>query len=189
MNLLASKAGLSIEYISNFTWDEFLEKIKKNEIEVMLNIAKTENREKYLAFTSSYAKNIDTIFVKKDVNNLKSLSDFNGKTLTIIKGFYEGELLKKHYPQIKFLLVNDTLEGLKKVVFNEADGAFDNLAVGNYFMENNYISNLKPAFEIQDPRFSLNMHLAVNKNNIIDASIEGPKQLPLLYLGEIRLND
>ena len=133
----------------------------------MLNIAKTENREKYLAFTSSYAKNIDTIFVKKDVNNLKSLSDFNGKTLTIIKGFYEEELLKKHYPQIKFLLVNDTLEGLKKVVFNEADGAFDNLAVGNYFMENNYISNLKPAFEIQDPRFSLNMHLAVNKNNII----------------------
>ena len=167
MNLLASKAGLSIEYISNFTWDEFLEKIKKNEIDVMLNIAKTENREKYLAFTSSYAKNIDTIFVKKDVNNLKSLSDFNGKTLTIIKGFYEEELLKKHYPQIKFLLVNDTLEGLKKVVFNEADGAFDNLAVGNYFMENNYISNLKPAFEIQDPRFSLNMHLAVNKNNII----------------------
>ena len=167
MNLLASKAGLSIEYISNFTWDEFLEKIKKNEIDVMLNIAKTENREKYLAFTSSYAKNIDTIFVKKDVNNLKSLSDFNGKTLTIIKGFYEEELLKKHYPQIKFLLANDTLEGLKKVVFNEADGAFDNLAVGNYFMENNYISNLKPAFEIQDPRFSLNMHLAVNKNNII----------------------
>ena len=167
MNLLASKIGLSLEYVAGFTWDEFLEKIKKNEIDVMLNIAKTDDREKYLAFTSSYAKNIDTIFVKKDVYNLKSLNDFNGKTLAIIKGFYEEELLKKHYPQIKFLLVNDTLEALKKVVFNEADGAFDSLAVGNYFMENNYISNLKPAFEIQDPKFSLDIHIAVNKNNII----------------------
>ena len=167
MNLLASKVGFSIEYISGFTWDEFLEKIKRNEIDVMLNIAKTQDREEYLAFSSSYAKNIDTIFVKKDANNLKSLDDFNGKTLAIIKGFYEEEILRKYYPEINYILVDDTLEALKKVVFNEADGAFDSLAVGNYFMENNYISNLKPAFEVQDPRFSLDIHIAVNKNNII----------------------
>ncbi|MDZ7819137.1 MAG: transporter substrate-binding domain-containing protein [Aliarcobacter sp.] len=167
MNLLSSKIGLPIEYVSGFTWDEFLEKIKKNEIDVMLNIAKTEDREKYLAFTSSYAKNIDTIFVKKDANNLKNLDDFNGKTLAIIKGFYEEEILRKYYPKINFILVNDTLEALKKVVFNEANGALDSLAVGNYFMENNYISNLKPAFEVQDQRFNLDMHLAVNKNNMI----------------------
>jgi two-component system, NarL family, sensor histidine kinase EvgS len=167
MNLLASKIGLSIEYVSGFTWDEFLEKIKKNEIDVMLNIAKTEDREKYLAFTSSYAKNIDTVFVKKDINNLKNLNDFKGKTLAIIKGFYEEDLLRKYYPEIKFILVNDTLEALKKVAFNEVDGAFDSLAVGNYFMENNYISNLKPAFEVQDPRFNLDIHIAVNKSNLI----------------------
>ena len=168
MNLLASKADLTIEYISGFTWNEFLEKIKKNEIDIMLNIAKTPKREKYLEFTSSYEKVINTVFIKKDNNNnLKNLGDFKGKTLAIIEGFYELELLKEYYPEINLLLVNDSLEGLKKVVFGEANGFFDRLAVGNYFLENNYITNLEPAFEIQDSRFKEDVHLAVNKNNII----------------------
>ncbi len=84
-----------------------------------------------------------------------------------MKGFYEEELLRKYYPQINLLLVNDSVEGLKKVAFNEADGFFDRLAVGNYFLQNHYITNLKPGFEIQDPKFSKDMYLAVNKNNII----------------------
>ena len=167
MNLLASKIGLPIEYISGFSWNEFLEKIKNNEIDIMLNIAKSEEREKYLEFTSSYERVIDTVFIKKDNDNLKSLDDFEGKTLAVMKGFYEEELLRKYYPQINLLLVNDSVEGLKKVAFNEADGFFDRLAVGNYFLQNHYITNLKPGFEIQDPKFSKDMYLAVNKNNII----------------------
>ena len=46
MNLLASKVGLIIEYISGPNWNDFLEMIKENKIDVMLNIGKTENREK-----------------------------------------------------------------------------------------------------------------------------------------------
>ncbi len=133
----------------------------------MLNIAKSEEREKYLEFTSSYERVIDTVFIRKDNDNLKSLDDFEGKTLAVMKGFYEEELLRKYYPQINLLLVNDSVEGLKKVAFNEADGFFDRLAVGNYFLQNHYITNLKPGFEIQDPKFSKDMYLAVNKNNII----------------------
>ena len=167
MNLLASKIGLPIEYISGFSWNEFLEKIKNNEIDIMLNIAKSEEREKYLEFTSSYERVIDTVFIRKDNDNLKNLDDFEGKTLAVMKGFYEEELLRKYYPQINLLLVNDSVEGLKKVAFNEADGFFDRLAVGNYFLQNHYITNLKPGFEIQDPKFSKDMYLAVNKNNII----------------------
>uniref|UniRef100_UPI00404732DF ABC transporter substrate-binding protein n=2 Tax=Aliarcobacter sp. TaxID=2321116 RepID=UPI00404732DF len=167
MNLLASKINLPIEYISGYSWDEYLEKTRKNEIHIMLNISKTEDREKYLIFTTPYAKSIDTIFVKDDSFNLKSLNDFNGKTLAVIKGFYEEELLKKYYTNIKLISVKDSLEGLKKVAFGEVDGLVDNFAVGNYFIENNYITNLKPAFEIDDPRFNLDIHIATNKNNII----------------------
>ena len=179
INLLASKVGLSIEYISGFTWNEFLEKIKKNEIDLMLNIAKNPQREEYLEFTSPYENIIDTVFVKKDNINLKNLDDFKGKKLTIIKGFYEEELLKKNYPEINFVIVNDSLEGLKKVIFDEADGAFDRLAVGNYFLDNNYINNLKPAFEIQDTQFNQSVHLAVAKNNIVLRNIleKGKEQI------------
>ena len=167
MNLLASKIGLEVQYISGFSWNEYIEKLEKNEIDIMLNISKTPSREEKFQFTSAYTKNIDAIFVKKDNNNLKSLNDFKGKTLAVIDGFYEEDVLKKHYPDIKLLVVKDSLEGLKKVAFGQADGAFDNFVVGNYFIEKNFITNIKPAFEIKDSNFNLDMHIAVNKNNTV----------------------
>ena len=165
MNLLASKVGLTIEYISGPNWNDFLEMIKENKIDVMLNIGKTENREKYLNFSTPYAKTFDTVFTKKDINNFKSLDDFKGKNLAVIKGFYEEELLKRYYPNINLILVEDSMAGLKKLAYGEVDGFIDNFVVANYFMENSLISNLKVAFEIKDNRFNLNMHLATNKNN------------------------
>lgn len=165
MNLLASKLGINIEYISGFTWDEYIQKLKSNEIDVMLNISKTPQREFDFSFTSGYVKAIDTIFTKKEDLNLKKIEDFNGKTLAVIKGFYEEELLKLYYPDIKLLLVKDSIEALEKVAFGEADGSIDNFAVGNYYIENNHISNIKPAFSVNDERFNLEMYLATNKSN------------------------
>ena len=49
--------------------------------------------------------------------------------------------------------------------------------------------NILINFFLNDQKEINLIKMEVNKNNIIDASIEGPKQLPLLYLGEIRLND
>ena len=40
-------------------------KIKNNEIDVMLNIAKTPQREEFFNFTTSYTKSIDTVLQKK----------------------------------------------------------------------------------------------------------------------------
>ena len=165
MNLLASKVGLNVEYISGPNWNDFLDLIKDNKLDVMLNIAKTPDREKYLNFTTPYLKAVDSVFIRKEVNNLKSLEDFKGKTLAVIEGFYEEELFRKYYPEIKLLLVKDSLEGLKKLAFKESDGFIDSFAVANYFIENNFIINLKPAFEIKDQRFNLSMGLATNKDN------------------------
>ncbi len=188
MNLIASKIGLNIEYIHGYSWDNFLQMIKENKIDVMLNISKTEEREKYLRFTSPYTKSIDAIFTKKSENNLKQLTDLNGKTLVVIKGFYEEEILKKHYPEIKLLFVEDTLEGLKKVAFGEADGFFDNFVVANYFIENNLITNIKPAFEIKNDKFNLDMHLATNKNNPILKNIleKGQNEISTQEMFELR---
>ena len=165
MNLLASKVGLNVEYISGPNWNDFLDLIKDNKLDVMLNIAKTPDREKYLNFTTPYLKAVDSVFVRKEVNNLKSLEDFKGKTLAVIDGFYEEELFRKYYPEIRLLLVKDSLDGLKKLAFKESDGFIDSFAVANYFIENNFIINLKPAFEIKDQRFNLSMGLATNKDN------------------------
>lgn len=167
MNLVASKIGINIDYIDGFTWNQFLEKIKKDDIDVMLNIVKTEKREEYLNFTKSYTKSIDAIFTNKDNKTIKTLNDLNGKKLAIIKGFYEENVVKKYYPNIKIVPVNNSLEGLKEVAFGNVDAMISSFGVGNYLINQYNISNIKPAFEIGDKKFSLDLNIATNKKNVI----------------------
>lgn len=165
MNLLASKIGIKVDYISGYSWNDFLKMLENDEIDVMLNIAKTQAREKYFNFTTPYKNSIDAVFTKNNINNLNSLDDFNGKSLAVIKGFYE-EVLSNFYKDIKLVFVENSIDGLKKVAFNEVDGFIDNFTVANYFIENNHITNLKPAFELKDEKFNLQMSLATNKTNV-----------------------
>ena len=187
MNLVASKININIEYINGFTWNEFLEKIKKEQIDVMLNIVKTKQREKYLNFTKSYTKAIDAIFTKKTNNNIKTLKDLNGKKLAVIKGFYEENILKKYYPDINLIFVNNSLESLKAVAFGKADATISSFGVGNYLINQYNISNVKPVFEISDEKFSLDLNLATNKKNtmlrdILNKGMEAITQDEILTL-------
>ena len=57
MNLVASKVGLKVEYVTGPTWNEFLGMMKSGDLDVMLNIVRTPDREKYLLYTNTYANN------------------------------------------------------------------------------------------------------------------------------------
>ncbi len=48
MNMVASKLGFKVDYVSGPSWGEFLGMIKNKELDVMLNIVKTEDRKKYI---------------------------------------------------------------------------------------------------------------------------------------------
>lgn len=168
MNLLASKIGIQVEYITGPSWDEFVNMLKNEQIDVMLNIAKTKEKEAYFNFTSSYVKSIAVAFAKVDkAYPYNKLRDFEGKTLAIMQGFYEEQLIKQDFPKIKILPVNSSQEALKAVALGRADGTISNFAVGNYLLADLGLSNVVPIFEIQDPRYSLGLHLATNKNNEI----------------------
>ena len=57
MNQVAEKLGIKVEYVTGPSWNEFLGMVKRKELDVMLNIVKTEDRMKYLLYTEPYIKN------------------------------------------------------------------------------------------------------------------------------------
>ncbi|MBT8367688.1 MAG: transporter substrate-binding domain-containing protein, partial [Deltaproteobacteria bacterium] len=61
MDLMAKKLGIEIEYVTGPSWNEFLEMVKRKELDVMLNIVKTEDRQKYLLYTEPYVKNPNVV--------------------------------------------------------------------------------------------------------------------------------
>lgn len=168
IKLVASKVGLKLKFVNNKTWFQFLNMIKNGQLDVMLNIAKTEDRDKYLIFTSPYIKAIDTVFVnKKDKNRYKTLEDLNGKKIAVVNGFYEEELIRKYYPKINLVTSDSSLDAVKAVIFGKADATINNLGVVEYITNKLNIPTIVPAFEANKNIFSLDLRLATHKKNRI----------------------
>ncbi|MBW2657668.1 MAG: transporter substrate-binding domain-containing protein, partial [Deltaproteobacteria bacterium] len=147
MDLLADILGIEVEYVTGPSWKEFLGLIKRKELDVMLNIVKTEDRMKYLLYTEPYIKNPNTI-VSSQEHPYETLQALFGKTVAFPKGFFYEEVLTKSFPQIKRLPVEDVLASLKAVSFGKADAALGEEAVVRTLIKKNLLSGLRISGEV-----------------------------------------
>jgi len=148
MNKVAENVGLRVEYISGPTWNEFLEMIKNGEIDVMLNIVKTPERETYLGYTQAYVKNPNVILSMED-KEYRSLEELEGKTVAVIEGFYHEEILKAEYPDIKMHLTDNVMDSIKAVIYGDADAALGELSPINYLLKTNFITGVSISGELK----------------------------------------
>jgi PAS domain S-box-containing protein len=161
MNLVSKKLGLKVEYVTGPTWNEFLGMVKRKELDVMLNIVKTEDRMKYLLFTEPYIRNPNVV-VSSEKSPYETIEALFGKTVAFPKGFFHEEVLTKSFPQIKRLPVEDTLASLKAVMFGRADAALGEAAVVRTLINKNLLSGLQISGEVYvgDPDLT-NLRLGV----------------------------
>ena len=164
MNLLASMIGVEVKYVTGPTWNEFLGLMKSGDLDVMLNIVKTPERQKYLSYTKSYALNPNSILSRREApyDNLQQLF---GKTVALPKGFFYEEILKRDFPQIKLHLVKNVGESMKAVIFGKADAAVGELAVFNHLIDREMMTGLILSGEVElgSPHYS-RLNIATRKD-------------------------
>ncbi|MBW2707367.1 MAG: transporter substrate-binding domain-containing protein, partial [Deltaproteobacteria bacterium] len=148
MGLMAEKLGIEVEYVTGPSWNEFLGMVKRKELDVMLNIVKTEDRQKYILYTEPYVKNPNVV-VSYEKNAYESIEALFGKIVAFPSGFFYEEVLTKFFPQIKRLPVEDTLASLKAVVFGKADAALGEAAVVRTLINKNMLSGLQISGEVK----------------------------------------
>jgi two-component system, sensor histidine kinase and response regulator len=141
MNLIAEKIGIDVEYVSGPTWNEFLGMMKAKELDVMLNIVKTDDRLKYLLFTDPYTKNPNIIVSRMD-NPYNDIEDLKEGYVALPKGFFYEEVINKKFPEIDLKLFDNTLFCLKAVETGEVNATFCESAVANYLITHNLLTNL-----------------------------------------------
>lgn len=164
MDLLAEKLGLEIEYISGPTWDEFLGLMRNKELDVLLNVIKTEERSKYILFTEPYVHNPTGILVKDDNQSIRDFRDLNGRILAIPKGFFYQEILERHFPGVQLLLLKDQVDSMKAVSFGRAHASIGEVAVQNYLMRKHLMGNLKIVGGIEDSRFANELRIGIRND-------------------------
>ncbi len=171
MRLLAEKIGLQVEFVTGPTWDAFLGMMKSGDLDVMLNIAKTTEREAYLAYTPEYVTLTQTLYTRDDFPLVRSIEDLYGKRIAVPKGFYIAELLKP-YPQVEIVEVRDIVEAIHAVSVGKADALYDIMPAVNYLMNKHQITNLKVGGDLGiEAGRPMPLHLAVPKKDAILAGI------------------
>lgn len=142
--LVAKKVGLEVEFVTGPTWNEFINMIKSGEIDVMLNIVPTDERKKFLAFTTPYQLAPHAVVLNKNsTKKIKNIDDLVKLTIAMEEGFIGHKFLEKNYPDTKLVLKKDSLEVLQAVSYGEAEATFGILPTLYSIIERNSLNNLK----------------------------------------------
>ncbi|MCP4116644.1 MAG: transporter substrate-binding domain-containing protein [Desulfobacteraceae bacterium] len=147
MDLLSRKTGLGIEYVSGPNRHEFLEMIKHKKIDVILDIDKTDDRQKCLICSEPYVSNPNVIVSRRE-HRYEMIDQLFGKTVSVPKGSFGEEVLTKEYPRIRLLAVKDPLSTLKAVLYGKADAALGKIAILNYLISRHMLTGLNVSGEL-----------------------------------------
>ena len=164
MNLLAERTGLQIEYISGPSWQQFLGMVQSDELDVMLNITITPERDEFLNFTDNYIHSPSVVMVRDPTLEAQSLQDLHGKRVAVTAGFSTEEILARDHPEIVIVPVADSLDALYAVLDGRADAMVDDLPVTEYLIRENSINGLHIAFITRDPLLASYNAVGVRKD-------------------------
>jgi len=142
-NLIEEDIGIEINSIETGTWSESVELAKNRECDVLSLLIKTPQREAYLSFTRPYIELPLVIATKTDVAFTDDFSAFKGKKVGIPKGYATIDLLKKKYPYLEIVEVQNIDDGLRRVNNGELDAFAGTIATVGYKIQSGYVSELK----------------------------------------------
>jgi signal transduction histidine kinase/ABC-type nitrate/sulfonate/bicarbonate transport system substrate-binding protein len=160
MKYIESKINTPIKMVQTKTWIESLNYGEQRKCDIFSLVMQTKERKKYLDFTQSYLKNPLVLASNLEDPFISKLSQLNDKRLGIVKGYAYGEILKKEYPNISFIEVENIKDGLKKIQSKKIYGFIDTLATVGYQIQKDYIGQLKIS-----GKFDINLDLRIGTRN------------------------
>ncbi len=142
LKLISEKTSLTFK-ISIDQWSNNLQKIKNKEIDLIGAAYFSEARSQYVNYSTPYLEILNYFFIRDDLD-IKNLQDLNGKRVAIPRGNVEIEIIKKHFPKIQIIIVNNFGDAIDSVLENRADILFDSYATLTYALKNEGVSTIIP---------------------------------------------
>jgi len=179
-----------ITFIRGKHWSEYLDMLKHKEIDLLVNIAKTAERQEFSEFTEPFIR-IQNLVVTRTEDNYKevSLADLKSGKVAIIRGYVNGERLKTLFGISNVLEVSNIGEALNSLLRKEADFFISNGAVASYHIENQFLTGLSLSALSKDFKYpDVDLRLATHKDDYLLLSIlqKAMQQIPESELVALR---
>jgi two-component system, sensor histidine kinase and response regulator len=145
VSLLGERLGMRMKPVRDLDWAEIIEGAKARRIDVLPCLAKTPERSQFLNFTKPYLSFPVVIATRQDFPFVSGVQDFKPGKVAVIEARATQVWLNRDYPNMDFVLVGDSEEGLKALSEGKVDAFVDNIAAITYGTQKVGLINLRVA--------------------------------------------
>ena len=115
IQLVGKVLGVKIEFIQNKSLKESFDMLENNQLDILPNIAISDERKKTIDFTNYSLVNFQISLGVNKQSDIKSLSDLKNKKVSVVENSFLEDILKKEYPNIKLYKTKNTEEAIEAV--------------------------------------------------------------------------
>jgi len=156
LKIAQEKSGISFEIIKTKDWAQSLKFAQEGKCDILSLAMKTQQRSKYLDFTTPYIDFPFVILTNHDKIFINSIKELYGKKVSMVKGYAHIEILKKDYPQVEIIEVDNIKQGIDYIRKNKVYGHVDALGPAAYTLQKEGITDVKIAGKL-DQQWSLSV--------------------------------
>jgi PAS domain S-box-containing protein len=173
--LVTQRLGIQVEPIVYPDWHSVLEAAKRQEVDLLVSVGQTPEREGFLAFSKPYITSNNVVVARRSDLAIRSIEDLDGRTVVLEKGYAINDVLRSKVPGAKIVNVEDTEAALRAVASGRADAFVGDLIVSTFLIGRLNLANLDLRGEAGFSTSAL--HFAVRKDwpelaGLLDRAIE-----------------
>jgi PAS domain S-box-containing protein len=142
-------------------WEEAQKKVLSGEIDAITTMSITDKRKELYDFSEITLTYQYSFFVKTGQIAIKNPRDLEGKAVAVTRSGLPSQVLPM-VPGIKFVFIEDYLEGFRLLLSQEIDAVAADRWVGAYTLQKN---DLRGITIIEKPFAHMNAGIAVKKGN------------------------
>jgi signal transduction histidine kinase len=142
LKLISKISGLTFDMSPSETWTESIEKAKSGIVDI-LSETDDSDLKSHLVFTNSYLSNPIVIAMHSREIYVDSISVVKDRKLALIRDYGYASKIRREYPDIDFITVDDIQNGLISVSTGEVDALLCTLALCSYTIAELGLNNVR----------------------------------------------
>ncbi len=167
LRLISELTGISFLMSPSKTWTESTEKAKNGLVDI-LSETDDSDLKSHLIFTYNYLSNPIVIAMRNDENYVEDISTIEQRSIALIKDYGYASKIRRKYPHINFVTVDDIQSGLVAASTGEVDALLCTLALCSYTIAELGLNNVKIVGKTE---FDTKLALGVQKHQLELVSI------------------
>ncbi|RXJ89789.1 histidine kinase [Arcobacter sp. CECT 8983] len=125
LSLIEEKTGLKFDLVKTKNFNESLSYVKNGQCDILASAQDVKERRKFMTFTEPFLTTSLVLITKNEKNFIDDIDILKDKKISIYKSYSFNKLLRKKYPDINFIDVENLDEAIEKIENGEIFGHID----------------------------------------------------------------